>query len=176
MTIRSFAGKQPLIAASAYVDESAVVIGDVVIGEDSSVWPMAVVRGDVNTIRIGARTSIQDGSVIHVNHAGEFNPGGDAAQIGDDVTVGHRAVLHGCTIADRCLIGMGAVVMDGVVIESEVVLGAGSLVPPGKVLTGGCLWVGSPVKNVRPLTADERRFLRYSAQHYVTLQRRHRQG
>jgi len=172
MPIRSFAGKNPLIAKSAYVDDLAVIIGDVVIGEESSIWPMTVIRGDINSIRIGNRTSIQDGTVIHVNHAGEYNQQGDSVIIGDNVTVGHQATLHGCTIGDHCLIGMGAIVMDAI-IESEVIVGAGSLVPPGKILESGYLWVGSPVKKQRPLTEQERSFLQYSADYYVKLQKRY---
>ena len=173
MTIRTFSGKTPVIAASAYVDESAIVIGDVVLGENSSVWPMAVIRGDVNSIHIGNNTSIQDGSVIHVNHAGSFNPKGNPTYIGNHVTVGHKVTLHGCTISDLCLIGIGSIVMDDVLIETEVILGAGSLVTPGKVLTSGYLWLGVPAKKIRPLTDEEKKFLSYSADHYVKLQKRH---
>ncbi len=173
MPIRTFQDKTPRIVPSAYVDTTAVVIGDVVIGEDSSIWPTAVIRGDVNSIRIGDRTSIQDGTIIHVNHAGKFNPKGSPTHIGNDITVGHRATLHGCTIHDRCLIGIGAIVMDDVVIESDVILGAGSLVTPGKILASGFLWLGSPAKKIRPLTEQERSFLLYSAEHYVLLQRKH---
>lgn len=174
MNIRSFAGIQPVIALSAFVDKTAVVIGDVVIGENSSVWPMTVIRGDVNRIRIGNYSNIQDGSIIHVNHPGEFNPSGNDVQIGDNVTVGHKVVLHGCQIANQCLIGIGSIVMDGVSIESQVVLGAGSLVPPGKILAGGYLWLGSPAKKIRPLTGQELAFLDYSAKHYASLQTKHR--
>jgi len=174
MSIRSFAGKTPVIAASSYIDETAVVIGDVVIGEGSSVWPMAVIRGDINSIRIGDKTSIQDGTVIHVNHAGDFNPTGNPVSIGNQVTVGHQVTLHGCTISDLCLIGIGSIVMDDVVIESEVVLAAGSLVPPGQRLTGGHLWLGSPAKKIRPLTEREKQHLRYSAEYYVTLGKQHK--
>ncbi len=173
MNIREFEGKQPQIAASAFVDSSAVVIGDVIIGADSSVWPMAVIRGDINCIKIGERSSIQDGTVIHVNHAGDYNPQGNAVVIGNEVTVGHKVTLHGCTIADLCLIGIGSIVMDGVLVESNVILGAGSLVPPGKVLEAGYLWLGSPVKKIRPLTDREKQFLKYSANYYAALKNRH---
>jgi carbonic anhydrase/acetyltransferase-like protein (isoleucine patch superfamily) len=169
MPVRAFKDMSPVIDPSAYVDEAAVVIGDVTIGADSSVWPMAVLRGDVNAIRVGARTSIQDGSVLHVTHAHADVPGGHPCTVGDDVTVGHKVVLHGCRVGDRCLIGMGSIVLDGAHIEPEVLLGAGSLVPPGKVLDGGYLWLGAPVRRVRPLTDEEREKLRYSAQHYVRL-------
>jgi carbonic anhydrase/acetyltransferase-like protein (isoleucine patch superfamily) len=169
MTIRSYKCNSPRIAASAYVDASAVVIGDVEIGEDSSVWPMCVVRGDVNIVRIGARTSIQDGTVIHVTHRHAARPEGHATTVGNDVTVGHKVILHGCTIEDRCLIGMGAIVMDGAVLRSGVLLGAGALVPEGKELEGGYLWLGRPAKRVRALTDEEMARFEYSARHYVNL-------
>jgi len=169
MSIRSFKDTHPQIDATAYIDEAAVVIGDVIIGEETSVWPMAVLRGDVNYIRIGARSSIQDGSVLHVTHSHEAVPGGHPLIIGNDVTVGHNVTLHGCTIHDRCLVGMGATVLDGAVLEEGVLLGAGSLVPPGKVLEGGYLWIGSPVKRARPLTEAEIAWFSYSAEHYVRL-------
>ena len=171
--IRRFEGKTPYIAPDAYVDPTAVVIGDVELGPRASLWPGAVVRGDIHAIRIGAETNIQDGSVLHVTHDSRFNPGGHPLRIGDGVTVGHRVTLHGCTIGDRCLIGMGAIVMDGATLEEETILGAGSLVPPGKYLTGRHLWVGSPARQVRPLTDQEREQLRYAAAHYVALARRH---
>jgi len=170
MPIRAFNNHQPLIGESVYIDETALVIGEVRIAEQSSIWPMAVLRADINAIQIGARTSIQDGAIVHVTHASSYNPEGFSTQIGDDVTVGHQAVLHGCTIGDRCLIGIGAKVLDGAVIEDEVLLGAGSLVPPGKRLSSGYLWLGSPAKKIRPLSAKEKEFFRYSAAHYVKLQ------
>ena len=122
-------------------------------------WPLTVIRGDMHRIRIGARTSIQDGSVLHITHAGPFNPDGYPLTIGDDVTVGHKVILHGCTIGNRVLVGMGAIVMDGAVVEDEVVIGAGSLVPPGKRLESGYLYVGSPVKQARPLSDKEKAYL-----------------
>ena len=169
MNIRPYNGKHPSIDPSAYVDEQATVIGDVVIGAESSVWPMAVVRGDVNYVRIGARTNIQDGSVLHVTHDHTAVPGGHPLVIGDEVTVGHNVTLHGCTIAERCLIGMGAVVLDGARLDPYTLVGAGSLVPPGKVLEGGYLWLGSPVRRARPLSEGERDAFAYSAHHYVRL-------
>lgn len=168
MTIRTFQGVPPKIGNNAYVDPCALVVGDVDLGDDTSVWPMTVIRGDVNQVRIGKRTNIQDGSVLHVTHVGSSN-NGHALNIGADVTVGHKVILHGCTIQDRVLIGMGATIMDGVVIESDVVIGAGSLVAPGKVLESGYLYLGSPAKRVRPLTDFERAFFTYSAEHYATL-------
>lgn len=174
--IRDFEGKRPELGTGAYVDEGALVLGDVVLGADSSVWPMAVVRGDVNTIRIGARTNIQDNSVLHVTHDGPYTKGGVPLIVGDDVTVGHHVVLHACTVGNFCLIGMGAIVMDKVVLEDEVFLAAGTLVPPGKRLRGGYLYRGNPAVEARPLTDAERDNLRYSAQHYVRLKNRHQAG
>ncbi len=174
MNIREFEGKLPKIAETAYIDESAVVIGEVEIGADSSVWPQCVLRGDIHYIRIGARTNIQDGSVIHVTHDSEFDPGGHPVIVGDEVTVGHQVVLHGCTIEDNCLIGMGSVILDGAVIRSGAMIGAGSLVSPGKELEGGWLWLGRPAKRIRPLSDQERAFLRYSPDHYARLKDRHR--
>ena len=173
--IRSFEGLHPRIAADAWVDETALVIGDVEIGPGSSVWPLCVVRGDIHLIRIGGMTNVQDGSVLHVTHDSDFNPGGYPLIIGDRVTIGHKVMLHGCEIGDRCLIGMASVVMDGAVVEPEVILGAGSLVTPGKVLTGGWLWRGSPARRVRELTRKERDFFDYSAENYCRLARRHAQ-
>ena len=173
MTIRTYQGQTPQLGARAFVDASAVVIGDVALGDDCSVWPLAVIRGDMHRIRIGARTSIQDGSVLHITHAGPFNPDGYPLEIGDDVTVGHKVTLHGCKIGSRVLVGMGAIVMDGAVVEDEVVIGAGSLVPPGKRLESGYLYVGSPVKQARPLSDKERAFFAYSAANYVKLKDLH---
>lgn len=173
MPTRTFEGNAPRIARDAYVDSAATVIGDVVLGTRSSVWPTAVLRGDVESIRVGARTNVQDGAVVHVTHDSEFSPGGHAAAIGDDVTIGHRAVVHACTIADRVLVGMGAIVLDGAVVRRDVMLGAGALVPAGADLASGWLYLGSPAKPRRELTADEFRFLEYSAEHYARLAARH---
>ncbi|MDC7825954.1 gamma carbonic anhydrase family protein [Pseudomonas sp. BLCC-B13] len=173
MAIRTYRGTTPKLGPRAFVDASAVVLGDVVLGEDASVWPMAVVRGDMHRIRIGKRTSVQDGSVLHITHAGPFNPDGYPLLIGDEVTIGHNVTLHGCTLGNRILVGMGSIVMDGAVVEDEVVIGAGSLVPPGKVLQSGYLYVGSPVKQARALTDQERAFFAYSAANYVKLKDLH---
>lgn len=173
MTLRTFESFTPHVARSAYVDSTALVIGQTTIGDDSSIWPLVVVRGDIHRITIGARSNIQDGTVIHVTHDGPFNPGGFPTCIGDDVTIGHKVMLHGCTIGDRVLIGMGAIVMDGAVIESHVVVGGGSLVPPGKRLESGFLYVGTPVKQVRKLTAKELEYFCYSAGKYVELKDRY---
>ena len=173
MSVRRFEGRQPAIHPSVYIDEQALVVGEVSIGEDSSVWPMSVVRGDVNSIEIGERTNIQDGSVLHVNHDSEYAEGGMPLVIGNDVTVGHRVILHACQVEDDCLIGMGAIVLDGAVVRAGSMIGSGALVPPGKVLEGGYLYLGSPVKRVRELTEKEKRFWKYSAAHYVWLKNRH---
>lgn len=167
--IRPYKKILPTIKASTYVDEAACVIGDVVIGDDCSVWPMVAIRGDVNIIRIGDRTNIQDGSVLHVTHQGPLSPQGNALHIGSDVTIGHGAVIHACTIEDECLIGMGSVILDGAVVEKGAMVGAGSVVSPGKTLQGGYLYLGSPARQVRELNEKEKAFLSYSAQHYVNL-------
>lgn len=169
MAIRSFKGMAPKLGLKAYVDESAAVIGDVHLGEDASIWPMCSIRGDVNFIRIGARSNIQDGSVIHVTHRYGDLPEGHPTIVGSDVTVGHKVMLHGCTVEDLCLIGMGSSILDGAIIRSKVLLGAGSLVPEGKDLEGGYLWLGRPAKKVRELTEAELKWFEYSASHYVKL-------
>ncbi|MFZ2452556.1 MAG: gamma carbonic anhydrase family protein [Methylovulum miyakonense] len=173
MPVRAFEDKYPQLGESVFVDRSAVVIGDVTLGDDVSVWPTTVIRGDVERIRIGEGTNVQDGAVLHVSHAGKFSPQGYPLTIGKGVTIGHRAVVHACTVGDYCLIGIGAVIMDGAVLEDYVMLGAGALVPPGKHLAGGFLYMGSPAKQARPLTESEREFLEYSAAHYVLLKNRH---
>jgi len=172
--VRPFAELQPRIAPDAWVDPTAAVIGDVEIAARASVWPMAVLRGDVQSIRIGAGSNIQDGSVLHVSHDSRFCPGGLGLRVGAGVTVGHHVTLHACTIGDGCLIGMGSVVLDGARLESRLLVGAGSLVPGGEELESGYLWLGSPVRRVRPLTERELEYLAYSAEHYVTLARQHR--
>ncbi|MCL1079288.1 gamma carbonic anhydrase family protein [Parashewanella spongiae] len=168
-SIHSYKGIRPFIGENTYVDPSSVLVGDIYLDDDVSIWPMVAARGDVNSIKIGARSNIQDGTVLHVTHKSESNPDGYPLTIGDDVTVGHKAMLHGCTIGHRVLVGMGTLILDNAIIEDDVMVGAGSLVPPGKVLESGFLYVGSPVKQVRPLTNKERNFLSYSAAHYVRL-------
>lgn len=165
--LRSYKGIRPQIGQRVYIDSSSVLVGDIKIGDDSSIWPLVAARGDVNHIHIGKRTNIQDGSVLHVTHKNKENPNGYPLIIGNDVTVGHKVMLHGCTIKNRVLVGMGAIVLDAAVIEEEVMIGAGSLVPPGKVLESGYLYVGSPVRQARPLTDKERAFLQKSADNYV---------
>ncbi len=176
MAVRGFGGVMPLIHERAHVDETALVVGDVEIGADSSIWPMSVVRGDVNYIRIGERTNIQDGCVLHVTHAGDQSPvpEGSPLIVGSDVTVGHRAVLHACTIEDRCLIGIGAIVMDNAIVRSGAMIGAGTLVTPNTDVEGGYLWLGTPARRVRPLSEKEKEYLEYAAAHYVRLKARHR--
>jgi carbonic anhydrase/acetyltransferase-like protein (isoleucine patch superfamily) len=169
VNIRTYRNIAPVLGARVYVDPSAIVIGRVKIGDDSSIWPAAVVRGDVHSIEIGARTSIQDGSVLHVTHDGPYSPGGRSLHIGADVTIGHRVTLHACTIGNKCLVGMGSVVLDAVVTEDLVMIGAGSVVPPGKRLETRGLYVGSPARRVRDLTQAEIDFFTYSAAHYVQL-------
>jgi carbonic anhydrase/acetyltransferase-like protein (isoleucine patch superfamily) len=166
-TLKSYKGMSPQLGKSVYIDESSVLVGDITIGADSSIWPFVSARGDVNHITIGQCSNIQDGSVLHVTHKSASNPSGYPLIIGDDVTVGHKVMLHGCTIKDRVLVGMAAIVLDGAVIESDVMIGAGSLVPPNKVLESGYLYVGSPVKQVRPLKKQELDFLKVSANNYV---------
>ena len=172
--IRSFGSKSPVVHPSAFVDPCALVIGDVEVGADSSIWPMVTARGDMHRIRIGERTSIQDNSVLHITHAGPFNADGWPLTIGDDVTVGHSVTLHGCTLGNRILVGIGSIVLDGAIIEDDVVIGAGTLVPPGKRLASGFLYVGSPCKQARPLTEKERAFFTYSANNYARLKDQHK--
>ncbi len=171
--IRAFENHNPKIHETAFIDDSSVVTGNVVIGRDSSVWPCCSVRGDIHSIVIGERSNIQDGCILHVTHDSEYAPGGFSLTVGDEVTVGHNVVLHACTVEDLCLIGMGSVVLDGSVVQSGAMVGAGSLVPPNKVLQGGYMWLGSPVKRVRELSNKEKAFLKYSAQQYVKLKNRH---
>lgn len=169
MNIRPFQGLTPHLGERVYVDSSSVVLGDVVLGDDCSVWPMTVIRGDMHRIRIGARTSVQDGSVLHITHASEFNPDGHPLTIGDDVTIGHKALLHGCSVGSRVLVGMGAIVMDGAVVEDEVIIAAGAVVPPGKRLESGHVYAGNPARPLRALKDSEREFFPYTAGNYVKL-------
>ncbi|SFN58367.1 Carbonic anhydrase or acetyltransferase, isoleucine patch superfamily [Formivibrio citricus] len=174
MAIGKFNDIEPKLESGAWVHESAQVIGEISIGENSSVWPNVAARGDVNFIRIGKESNIQDNSTLHVTHKSESDPAGAPLIIGDRVTVGHAVILHGCTIGNDCLIGMGAIVLDRAVIEDRVMVGAGSLVPPGKVLRSGYLYVGSPVKEIRPLSEGELAGFAYSANNYVKLMKQYR--
>jgi carbonic anhydrase/acetyltransferase-like protein (isoleucine patch superfamily) len=167
--IQIFQNKPPELSADVYVHETATIIGEVIIGENSSIWPGAVIRGDINFIRIGKNTNIQDLSLLHVNHKSSEDPEGSPIIIGDNVTIGHMVILHGCTIEDECLIGMGSIVMDKVIVQKHVLLAAGSLVPEGKVLESGHLYIGRPAKKIRALTQDEISGLIASADNYVQL-------
>ena len=167
--VRPYRGILPTLGERAYVDPAATVIGDVVLGDDVSIWPGAIVRGDVNCIRIGARSNIQDGAILHVTHAGPHTGDGFPCVIGADVTIGHAAVIHACTIEDACLIGMHATVLDGAVVRKHAFVGAGALIPPGKIVGEGELWVGNPARRVRVLGPAQIEQLYYSAQHYVRL-------
>ena len=169
MSIRPLKHVTPKIDASAFADEQCIIIGDVHIGADSSIWPYSVVRGDVNHIRIGHSTSIQDGSILHVTHKSVHNPAGYPLIIGDQVTIGHRTILHGCTIGNRVLVGMGSTIMDDVVVEDDVMIAANSLVTPGKRLVSGFLYAGSPARQKRALTNHELSSLTYMANNYVNL-------
>lgn len=170
--LRRHQGVEPQLGERVYIDPACVVIGDVVLGDDCSVWPMTVIRGDMHRIRIGARTSVQDGSVLHITHASDFSPEGFPLTIGDDVTIGHRAILHGCTLGNRILVGMGAIVMDGAVVDDEVIIAAGAVVTPGKHLESGFVYAGNPAKALRPLKEKERAFFPYTAGNYVKLKDR----
>jgi len=169
MAIESLGEHTPKFGDRVYISEASTIIGDVEIGDDSSVWPMAVVRGDMHSIRVGKRTSVQDGVVLHITHASDFNPDGFPLVIGDDVTIGHNVCLHGCTVGNEVLVGIGTTVLDGAVVEDQVVIGAGSLVPPGKTLESGYLYMGSPVKQVRKLSDKELTYFKYSAFNYSKL-------
>lgn len=168
-SLRSCKGIIPTLKRYVYIDEACVLIGDITLDDDSSVWPLVAARGDVNHIKIGKRTNIQDGTILHVSRKSNTKPDGNPLLIGDDVTVGHKAMLHGCTLGNRILIGMGTIILDGAIIEDNIILGAGSLVPPGKLLESGFLYVGSPAKQIRPLTKNELAFLPESAENYVRL-------
>ncbi len=165
--IESYQGHQPVIGERVFVHSSATVIGEVQLSDDVSIWPGTVIRGDVNHISIGAGTNIQDLSVLHVSHKSSWDQAGSPLIIGRHVTVGHKVILHGCTIEDECLIGMGSIVMDKVVVQKHVLVGAGSLVPEGKVLESGYLYLGSPARKVRKLTEQELAHFMYSAEHYM---------
>ena len=155
------------------VDRDPVVLGDVVLGDDVSVWPQAAIRGDMHSIRIGPRSSVQDGCVLHITHAGPYNPQGWPLDIGSDVTIGHCAVLHGCRVGNRVLVGMRATVMDGAIIEDDVVIAAGALVTPGKRLRSGYLFAGSPAREKRALSDREMDYFTYVANNYVKLKDQH---
>lgn len=167
--VTAYLSHNPMLGDGVYVHPAATVIGDVVLGDDVSVWPGTVIRGDVNSIRIGAGSNVQDLSVLHVSHRSERDPEGCPLVIGQHVTIGHRVILHGCTIGDACLIGMGAIIMDRAVVEPRVLVGAGALVPEGRLLESGYLYLGSPVRRIRPLSEGELAHFDYSARHYIRL-------
>ena len=168
-SIQSFKDKLPALAKSVYVHAAATIIGDVKIEADCSIWPGVVIRGDVNFVQIGCGTNVQDLSILHVNHRTSQDPEGSPLVIGQYVTIGHAVILHGCTIEDECLIGMGSIVMDKAIVQKHVLLAAGSLVPEGKVLESGYLYVGRPAKKLRALTQEEILGLMASAQSYIAL-------
>lgn len=165
--LRPYKNHFPQTGDRVMIDRSSVIVGDVQLADDVSIWPLVAIRGDVNKVVIGKRSNIQDGSVLHVTHKSTSNPEGYPLLIGEDVTVGHKAMLHGCSIGDRVLVGMGSILLDGVIVEEDVMIGAGSLVPPGKRLESGYLYVGSPVKQIRPLSEAEIAGLLYSSNNYV---------
>src|SRR5690554_6354877 len=167
--IRTYQGISPKIGEHVFVDHSAVVLGDVVIGTASSVGPLVVIRGMMHSIRIAARTSVHDATVLHITYAVIFKPCDFPLIIGDDVTIGHQAMLHGCTVGNRVLVGMKAMIIDGTIVEDEVIIGAGAMVTPGKRLESGYVYMGSPAKKTRPITDKERAFFTYSAANYVRL-------
>jgi len=173
MPIRSFEGIHPSVGERVYIDDMATVVGDVVMGDDVSIWPYCAIRGDVRHIRIGARSNVQDNTVLHVTHDGPYTPGGMPLLIGEDVTIGHAAILHACTVEDACLIGMGSVVLDGARIGKNAMVAAGAVVTPGKVVESGTLWAGNPARMLRRLSETEIEALYYSAKNYVRLKNRY---
>jgi carbonic anhydrase/acetyltransferase-like protein (isoleucine patch superfamily) len=175
MALRPYRGITPTLGSGAWVDPSAIVIGDVELGEDVSIWPFVLIRGDVNRIRIGARSNVQDGSMIHVSRPFPGNEAGWPTILGEDVVVGHKVALHGCRIADRVLVGIGAIVLDGVEVGSDVIIGAGSVVTPGKQLEPGYLYVGNPARRSRELTPQEIARIPRMARDYVALKKEYEQ-
>ena len=167
--VQTYQGTSPSLGDGVYVHPSATIIGDVSLGNNASVWPGTIIRGDVNFIRIGEGTNVQDLSVLHVSHKSSWDPAGAPLIVGSNVTIGHKVILHGCTIEDESLIGMGSIIMDKVVVQKHVLVGAGSLVPEGKILESGYLYLGSPARRVRKLTDKELEHFLYSANHYIKL-------
>jgi carbonic anhydrase/acetyltransferase-like protein (isoleucine patch superfamily) len=167
MPSASYLNTSPILGDRVFLHPSCQVIGEVKLGDDSSVWCNTVLRGDVNRIVIGRGSNVQDLTMGHVSHRTSDKPDGSPLIVGDYVTVGHSVILHGCTIGNECLIGMGSIIMDDVVIPNRVMIGAGSLVSPGKVLVSGMLYMGRPAKVVRKLTDEEIAYLKYSAEHYM---------
>ncbi|TCM67727.1 carbonic anhydrase/acetyltransferase-like protein (isoleucine patch superfamily) [Acinetobacter calcoaceticus] len=174
--VRSYLEHHPKIDSTCYIDDLAVVIGQISMAENVSVWPFAVIRADVNSIQIGRNSNVQDHCMLHVSHKNDKKPNGSPLIIGEDVTVGHHVTLHGCQIGNRVLVGISSIILDDAIIEDDVMIGAGSLVPPRKRLESGYLYVGSPVKRIRALTDEEKAFLPYSARHYVKVAQQHLQS
>ncbi len=174
MPVRSFNGKTPSIANEAFIDPMATVTGDVSIGKMSSVWPNVSIRGDLLNITVGYKTNIQDNSILHTTQFLDHPGTGYDTRIGDEVTIGHSAVIHGCHIGNRVLIGMGAIILDGAIIENDVIVGAGSLVPPGKTLESGFLYIGSPATQSRPLKDSEKAYIKANAQNYAEVMQIHK--
>jgi len=171
--IRPFLDKHPVLGQRVYIDPACTIIGEVELGDDVSVWPGTVIRGDVNHVRIGARSNVQDGSVIHVSHDSPYNKGGYPTLVGEGVTIGHGCIIHACNIGDYCLVGMGACILDGAVIEANAFIAAGAVLGPGKVVRSGELWAGNPARLMRRLSEKDIEGLRYSADHYVRLKDRY---
>lgn len=169
MPLTQYRNQRPLLGGRVYIHPSAEAIGDVELGDDVSLWCNVVLRGDIEKIRIGSGSNLQDGVIGHVSGASAAHPQGSPLLVGERVSVGHGAILHGCTIGDECLIGMGSIVLDGAVIGARSIVGAGSLVPEGKVLEGGWLYVGRPARAVRPLTEDELAARLRQAESYIAL-------
>jgi carbonic anhydrase/acetyltransferase-like protein (isoleucine patch superfamily) len=165
--LRRYQGIEPQLGKRVYIDPASVVIGDVVLGDDCSVWPMTVIRGDMHRIRIGARTSVQDGSVLHITHASDFSPEGFPLTIGDDVTIGHKAILHGCTLGSRILVGMGAIVMDHAVIESGSIIAAGAIVTAGKRVEANSIYAGIPAKKLKTTSKENLEMIKRTAKNYT---------
>lgn len=171
--IRHFMNHAPTLGKGVFVDDSAVVTGQVTLGDDTSVWPCVSIRGDLLAITIGHGSNVQDGSALHTSRPIPFNPTGHALTIGNYVTIGHNATVHGCTIGNECLIGMGSVILDGVVVENQVLVAAGSVVPPGKVLQSGYLYRGNPAQQARPLKPEEIAMIKANALDYIKLKDQH---
>lgn len=176
MPLEHYLDTFPVIGDRVYLHSSCQVIGDVKIGDDSSIWCNTVLRGDVNRIQIGRCSNVQDLTMGHVSHKTADKPEGSPLIIGDYVTVGHSVILHGCTIGNECLIGMGSIIMDNAVIPDRVMIGAGSLVSPNKKLESGMLYMGRPAKAVRALTEEEIAYLKYSAEHYMRVKNNYLTG
>lgn len=176
MNIRPYLNQSPILGDNTFIDPSAIVIGETTLAQDVSIWCGVVIRADVNSISIGARSNVQDLSMLHVSKKTAAKPQGSPLVIGEDVTIGHQVMLHGCTVGNRVLIGIGCIVLDDAIIEDDVIIGAGSLVPPRKTLKSGYLYMGRPAQAVRELTDADRASILENAQHYKNLAQNHRQS